>query len=349
MPLPPPRTLTTRAGRPLSFSAFGFGSAPLGNMHRVLDEDEAHATVQSAWSLGARYFDTAPLYGHGLAELRIGATLAGLDRSRFLLSTKVGRLLEPCAPGDEDSGIFQATPHRRVVYDYSYDGVMRSFEASLDRLGLERIDILLVHDIDAETHGSAEQSEAHLRNLLGGGWRALDELRSAGAIDAIGAGLNEWPLCERLLGLVDPDLFLLAGRYTLLEQTALDSFLPACATRGVGVVVGGPFNSGVLATGPVAGAMYNYALAPSWVLDRAKALQTACRLHGVSLAQAALQFPLGHPAVVSVIPGGQTPAEVERNAAMLAEPVPENLWSDLKLAGLIRADALTPAEGITAC
>ncbi len=339
---PPTRTLTTRAGRTLSFTRLGFGSAPLGNMHRALDEAAALATVRTAWSLGLRFFDTAPLYGHGLSERRIGDALRGEDRDSYLLSTKIGRLLEPCAPGEEDSGIFIATPPNRVVYDYGYDGVMRSFEASLERLGLERIDILLVHDIDAVTHGSAEVSQAHIRALVdGGGWRALDELRRAGVVSAIGAGLNEWELSERLLGLLDPDLFLLAGRYTLLEQTALASFLPACSARGVGVIVGGPFNSGVLATGPVQGAMYNYAPAPPWVLDRVKSLEGVCGRHGVSLAQAALHFPFGHPAVVSVIPGGQTPGEVERNVATLGQPVPAALWSDLKAAGLMRADALT--------
>jgi D-threo-aldose 1-dehydrogenase len=342
------RTLTTRAGRTLSFSDLGFGSAPLGNMHRALAEEDAQATLDTAWRLGARYFDTAPLYGHGLAEGRVGRMLQGRPRNEYLLSTKVGRLLEPCAPGEEDSGIFVQTPHNRIVYDYSYDGVMRSFEASQERLGLQQVDVLLVHDIDAATHGSAERAETHLRALTGGGWRALDELRGSGAVATIGAGLNEWELCERLMGLVDPDVFLLAGRYTLLEQTALESFLPACTRQGVGVVVGGPFNSGVLATGPVEGAMYNYAPAPRWVLERAGALQELCRSHGVSLAQAALQFPLGHPAVVSVIPGGQTASEVERNADMLADPLPAGLWSDLKSAGLLRADAPTP-EGSQPC
>jgi len=318
-------------------------------MHRVLDEAEAVATVRAAWSLGLRYFDTAPLYGHGLAECRVGDALRGRPRGDYLLSTKVGRLLEPCPAGEEDSGIFQGVPHARIVYDYSYDGVMRSYGASLRRLGLERIDILLVHDIDAATHGSEERSQAHLRALVeDGGWRALDDLRRTGAVDAIGAGLNEWELCERLLDWLDPDLFLLAGRYTLLEQTALESFLPACSAHGVGVVVGGPFNSGVLATGPIAGAMYNYAPAPRWVLERAGALQAVCLRHGVSLAQAALHFPFGHPAVVSVIPGGQAPGEVERNVATLDRQVPADLWAELKAKGLLRPDAPTP-EATAAC
>jgi D-threo-aldose 1-dehydrogenase len=337
------RTLTTRAGRTLAFTAFGFGAAPIGNMHRVLSEAEAEATVRQAWGLGLRYFDTAPLYGHGLSEQRVGAALKGEPRDDFLLSTKVGRLLQPCAPGDEDSGIFLGVPSVKVAYDYSYDGVMRSHEASLKRLGLDRVDNLYVHDIDAMTHGSRQAAEARTRELIDqGGWRALDELRAAGDIAAIGAGVNEWEPCARLLELADPDIFLLAGRYTLLEQEALTSLLPACAERGVGVVVGGPFNSGILATGPVPGAVYNYAPAPEPILRRAAAIEAVCARHGVSLAQAALEFPLGHPAVVSVIPGGQTPDQVAQNLALLKTPIPARLWADLKAAGLLRPDAPTP-------
>jgi D-threo-aldose 1-dehydrogenase len=347
MTSPSSRVLTTRKGRRLSFSALGFGAAPLGNMHRMLDEDQALATVRAAWDAGIRYFDTAPLYGHGLSEQRVGQALRGEARGGYLLSTKVGRLLEPCAPGQEESGIYQDVPHRRIVYDYSYDGVMRSVEASLGRLGLDRIDVLLVHDIDAATHGSTEASERHLRVLVEGGWRALDQLRASGAVDAIGAGLNEWELCQRLLSMVDPDLFLLAGRYTLLEQTALDSFLPACATRGVGVVIGGPFNSGILATGPSPGARYNYATAPEWAMERAMALQAVCRRNGVSLATAALLFPLGHPAVASVLAGAQTPAEVAHNVASLREAAPPELWAELKSAGLLRENAPTPGAVVS--
>jgi D-threo-aldose 1-dehydrogenase len=341
--VPPPRTLTTRAGRALTFSAFGFGAAPIGNMNRVLSEAEAEATVRAAWTAGLRYFDTAPLYGHGLSEQRVGAVLKGEPRDVFLLSTKVGRLLEPCAPGEEDSGIYQGVPPVKVAYDYSYDGVMRSHEASLRRLGLDRVDILYVHDIDAMTHGSRGGAEARTRELIDqGGWRALDELRAAGDVAAIGAGVNEWEPCARLLELADPDIFLLAGRYTLLEQEALETLLPACAARGVGVVVGGPFNSGVLATGPVPGAIYNYAPAPEAILRRTAEIEAVCARHGVRLAQAALAFPLGHPSVVSVIPGGQTPDQVAQNLALLNAPIPDRLWADLKAAGLMRPDAPAP-------
>ncbi len=339
----PIRTLTTRAGRTLAFGASGFGAAPLGNMNRVLSEAEARATVRQAWSLGLRYFDTAPLYGHGLSEQRVGAALRDEARGSFLLSTKVGRLLDPCAPGDEDGGIYLGVPPFRIAYDYSYDGVMRSYTASLARLGLDRVDILYVHDIDVVTHGSAEAAEARTRELIDqGGWRALDELRAAGDVTAIGAGVNEWQPCTRLIELADPDIFLLAGRYTLLEQEALATLLPACSARGIGVVVGGPFNSGILASGPAPGATYNYAPAPEPILRRTAAIEAVCARHGVRLPQAALQFPLGHPAVVSVIPGGQTPDQVAQNLALLNAPIPDTLWRDLKRAGLMSLDAPTP-------
>jgi len=341
----PTRVLTTRAGRSLSFTVMGFGAAPIGNMRRALSDDAAEATVRRAWDLGLRYFDTAPLYGHGLSERRVGRALGGEARDSFVLSTKVGRLLEPCPPGEEDAGIYLGVPPLAVRFDYSRDGVMRSFEESLERLGLSRIDILYVHDIDTMTHGSDEAAIARTRELIDrGGWRALDELRAAGDVAAIGAGVNEWRPCERLLELADPDIFLLAGRYTLLEQEALATLLPACLQRGVGVVVGGPFNSGLLATGATPGAIYNYAPAPPAVLERTAAIEAVCARHGVGLAQAALQFPLGHPAVVSVIPGGQTAAEVAQNRDLLREPVPQSLWRDLKAQGLMSLDAPTPEE-----
>lgn len=329
----PVRDLALRGDGSLALTTLGFGAAPIGNMNRALTEAEAQATVQAAWAAGVRYFDTAPLYGHGLSERRVGEALRGQARDSFVVSSKVGRLLDPCAPGEQAAGIYVDVPAVRARYDYSYDGVMRSVEDSLSRLGMDRIDILYVHDIDAHTHGSDAAAEARLRELMElGGWRALDELRRSGAVAAIGAGVNACRPCERLMEVADPDVFLLAGRFTLLDRSAADRLLPLCEARGVGVVIGGPYNSGVLATGAVPGARYDYAPASDAVLARVRALEAVCDRFGVRLADAALQFPLQHPAVVSVIPGGQTPAEVGRNAVGFTAPLPAELWPALDAA-----------------
>jgi D-threo-aldose 1-dehydrogenase len=317
----------------LSVSTFGFGGAPLGNMHRVLSEEEAQQTVEAAWDSGLRYFDTAPFYGHGLSEMRIGSVLRSKKRDDYVISTKVGRVLEPCTPGEENSGIYLNTPPFSVRYDYSYDGVMRSYESSLARLGLDRIDILYVHDIGALTHG--EMADANYRDLIDGGWRALDELRRSDAVKAIGLGVNENAICEQLLRDADPNIFLLAGRYTLLDQSAAERLLPTCVERGVGIVLGGPYNSGILATGPVSGAYYDYEPASVEILGRTDALQKICESHGVVLAEAALHFPLRHPAILSVIPGSQTSDQVARNVSTFAKVPPEALWEELAAKGLI--------------
>ena len=268
------RTWTTRLGERIATGALGLGCAPLGNMYRPIPEEQAQAVLDAALAAGIRFFDTAPLYGLGLAEERLGAAIARHGRDRLLLSTKVGRLLEDCAADEVPPDlIFRDVPPRRFRYDYSYDGVMRSLEASCARLGTDRIDILLVHDVDAFTHGSADAADARIRELMTGGYRALERLRADGTVRAIGAGVNEWEICERLAREGDFDGFLLAGRYTLLEQGALDSFLPLCSARGIGIVLGGPYNSGILATGAVAGATYNYGPAPEPVLARVRRLQ----------------------------------------------------------------------------
>jgi D-threo-aldose 1-dehydrogenase len=340
------RTLLTRGGARLDFTVLGFGAAPLGNMHMAMSEAAAHATLRRALALGVGYFDVAPLYGLGLAETRLGAAIK--PTTGVLVSTKVGRLLEPRAADETPEGIYVETPPLKVVFDYSYDGVMRSFEASLARLGRDRVDILYVHDVDAPTHGSRAASQARIVELIDqGGWRALDSLRASGAVRAIGAGVNECEPCERLLALVDPDLFLVAGRYTLLDQSALTSLLPACQARGVGVVIGGPFNSGVLATGPTPGAMYDYAPAAPQILARAGALAAVCARYGVDLATAALRFALGGPAVVCVLAGGRTPSEVERNIASVSLDIPDDLWAEMKSEGLI--DPAAPTPGKTGC
>ncbi len=324
----------------VTFTELGFGTAPLGNLYRAISDEDADATLAAAWNAGCRYFDTAPLYGLGLAETRLNRFLRGRRRDDYVLSSKVGRLLRVCAP-EERTGIgkFFDTPTRREVYDYSYDGVMRSFEASLERLGVDRIDILFAHDLDVFTHGTKEAALARMEEFLRSGYYALLALRDQGVIRAFGAGINEWQAAQALAERGDFDLFLLAGRYTLLEQEALETFLPLCVKRGIGIVLGGPYNSGILASGPKPGAFYNYSPAPQEVLDRVARIEAVCACHGTRLIEAALRFPLLNPLVVSVIPGGQSHREVEDNVALLRADPPQALWEDLKGEGLMRADA----------
>ncbi|WP_299817833.1 aldo/keto reductase [uncultured Jannaschia sp.] len=336
--------LNGRSAWPVRLTRMGFGAAPLGNLYRAVSDADAQAALDAAWGAGIRYLDTAPQYGLGRSEMRVAAALARFGRDGVTLSTKVGRLLEDCVPEDVTPEAFVDVPQKRIVFDYTYDGVMRSFEASAKRLGTEQFDILYIHDIDAGTHGAAE-SEAKLRELFaGGGYAALDELRGSGTVGAIGAGVNTWPICERLLGEADFDGFLLAGRYTLLEQEPLESLLPLCVARDVGIVLGGPYNSGILATGAVEGARYDYAPAPSGILARVRRLEAVCAAHDTPLIAAALQFPLAHPAVKSIIPGAANAAEVAANVEVFETVVPDALWADLKGEGLIRPDAPIPGE-----
>ena len=336
MSLPVPRPFTTRSGVTLGLSSVGLGTAPIGNMFRALTETEADATFRAALNGGVTYFDTAPLYGFGLAERRLGMALRTQGAGQYLVSTKVGRLLKVDRRSDYMAPPqWVDVPSRRVVYDYSYDGFMRSFEASLERMGRDRVDILYCHDIDIYTHGSAEARDAHAAAFLCGGYRALEELRRTGAVDAIGIGVNEWQICERIARETDVDVFLLAGRFTLLEQDALARFLPLCLDRAMRVVVGGPFNSGILASGAVPGAHYNYAPAPPAILERVTRIDRICQDHGIALKRAAVQFPLLHPAVVSVIPGGQSADQMSENIAAFDTPVPLDLWTHLQEDGLI--------------
>jgi D-threo-aldose 1-dehydrogenase len=324
----------------LKFTEIGFGTAPLGNLYRAISDAEADAILDAAWQGGIRYYDTAPLYGLGLSETRLNRFLRDKPRDDYVLSTKVGRLLHACAPDQRDGfGKWFEVPARREEYNYTYDGVMRSVEFSLERLGTHRIDMLFAHDLDVFNHGSWEALELRLTELMESGYKALLELRDQGVIKAFGAGINEWQPAQWLAERGDFDIFLLAGRYTLLEQEPLDSFLPLCEARGIGIVLGGPYNSGILATGPRPGAFYNYDPAPQDVLDRVGRIQTVCEAHGVRLLDAAFQFPLAHPSVVSVIPGGQGVAEMESNLAAAGAQIPPALWADLKAEGLMRNDA----------
>ncbi len=335
-----------RGGRgALHFTELGFGTAPLGNLYRSISDEAAQAVLTAAWDAGVRNFDTAPLYGLGLSESRLNPFLRGRARADYVLATKVGRLLRVVQPGEARMGIgkFFDVPARAGVFDYSYDGVMRSLEFSLERMGADRIDGVYAHDLDVFTHGSEAAMQARLDEFMAGGYNALICLRDQGVIRAFGAGVNEWQPCQWLTERGDFDLFLLAGRHTLLEQEALTSFLPLAQSRGIGIVLGGPYNSGVLAM-PAAmraagKAFYNYDPAPDWVLARVARIEAICAAHGVRMVDAAFQFPLLHPAVVTVIPGGQSVDEVRANAQAAAAVIPRDLWGELKAEGLVRADA----------
>ena len=324
----------------VTFTELGFGTAPLGNLYKAISDAEAEVLLDAAWDAGIRYYDTAPLYGLGLSETRLNRFLRDKPRDDYVLSTKVGRLLRATTPDARDGfGKWFDVPARNEVYDYSFEGVMRSIEFSLERLGVDRIDILYAHDLDVFNHGTWEHLESELTEFVESGYRALRDLRDEGVIQAFGAGVNEWEPCEWLAKRGDFDLFLLAGRYTLLEQEALTSMLPLCEERGIGIVIGGPYNSGVLATGPKPGAFYNYDPAPQEILDRVARIEAVCTGYGVRLVDAAFQFPLRHPAVVSVIPGGQGLPEMASNLAASQAEIPDGLWADLKTEGLLRADA----------
>jgi D-threo-aldose 1-dehydrogenase len=327
----------------VGLTALGFGSAPLGELFVAVSDEDSRATMQAAWDAGVRYYDSAPWYGRGLAEHRVGEALYRKPRGAFVLSTKVGRVMH--APPDPDNwkGEFWAGglryPH---VFDYSYDGVMRAFDQSLQRLRLNRVDLLLIHDLDFMHHKSETGVQAFMGQLVTGGFRALEQLRASGAIRGIGAGINEMGMVPRFLDLFDIDFFLIAMPYTLLDQEPLTADLPYCERRGVGVVIGAVFASGILATGAVPGAKYRYADAAPEVLERVRRMAAVCARHKVPLAAAALQFPFGHPCVASVIPGAFTPAQVQQNVATMRHPIPADLWAELKSERLIRADAPVP-------
>jgi D-threo-aldose 1-dehydrogenase len=328
----------------LHVSVLGFGGAGIGNLYREIPDTDALGAVRRSYDSGVRLFDTAPFYGFGLSELRVGAALSGIE-PKPVISTKVGRLLEPTAqpnPAVGREGYFSALPFE-PVFDYSYDAVMRSHAESLQRLQVPRVDVLLCHDIGRLTHGKAH--EARVREFLDGGYHAMRELRDSGAVRAIGLGVNEWEICVELLQHCDLDCILLAGRYTLLEQPSLAQLLPLCEKRRVSIICGGPFNSGILAVGSRAGARahYNYAAVPPEILQRVRALETVCERHAVPLAAAALQFPLGHPAIATVVAGCVTAAEADTCANLFAHPIPREFWQELHARGLVDPRAPLPA------
>jgi len=328
----------------LSVTELGFGTAPLGNLFRPLPDTLAAETLVAAERSGFGYYDTAPFYGFGLSERRLGDALR--RRRDIVLSTKVGRLLKPLSgPVDENQvrhGYATPMPFE-PVYDYSYDAVMRSFEESLQRLGLARIDILYIHDIGRLTHG--EENADRMNELTrGGGLKALEELCASKAISALGMGVNEVAACLEVMDHARLDVILLAGRYTLLEQTPLDELFPRCTAAGTVLVVGGPYNSGILAVGTKTAAplYYNYEPAPAGVIEKVRRIEAVCDRHDVPLAAAALQFPLAHPLVASVIPGLDSPERVDQTLALYRHKIPAALWQELRQEKLLRPDAATP-------
>jgi D-threo-aldose 1-dehydrogenase len=328
-----------RLGRTdIELSVLGLGGAPLGDFYELIPEQRAEATLTAAWDAGLRYFDTSPAYGLGLSEQRFGHVLRRY-RHDFVLSTKVGRYLLPESPDRVERHGFKGGLNMRIVADYGYDATLRALDQSYQRLGLERIDVVWIHDLDIRSQGSREAFEAAYRTALSGAYRALHELRSQGAIGAIGLGVHEVEPCLRLAADGEPDGFMLAGPYNLLDQSAAAELLPLCVERGMSVVVGGAFASGILATGAVPGARFMYGPANAEVLDRVRQIEAACRAHGVPLPAAALQYPLRHPQIASVVAGAVSPEEISRNVELMNLPIPETLWERLKSEGLIEAAA----------
>ena len=329
----------------MQLTELGLGTAPFGEPFVRLEDADVYAAMERAWASGIRYFDTSPFYGHGKSELRVGRGLGDRDRGAYVLSTKVGRLLRrPADPAVHVPGFFCGGLPFEIRFDYSYDGIMRSVEDSYQRLGMNRIDLLLIHDLDTWFHPAADRLGAYRAQLLTSGVHALSELKASGVISAVGAGINECGMIPWFVANMDLDFFLVALRYSLLEQDTLDVELPLCADRGIGIVIGGVFNSGILATGAREGAMHNYEPAGPEILAHVSKIEEVCGSHGIDLPAAALQFPLAHPLVASVIPGAQSAAHVEQIAAGIDQRIPATFWLELKERGLIRPDAPVPGR-----
>ena len=315
---------TTEIGNTgLRVTRLGIGGAPIGSLFRTVSDDDAVASVRRGLELGLNYIDTAPLYGHGISETRLGLALQDIPRDSFILSTKVGRVLNPVeiAPS---SPHFQSLPKMEPVFDYSRDGILRSLDESLQRLNLDRVDIAYIHDADD-----------HWEQAIGAAYPTLADLRSQGVVQAIGVGMNQWEMEARFAREGDFDCFLLAGRYTLLDQSSLPELMPVCLERNVSLVLGGPYNSGILASDLGPQSTYDYEVAPPEIIDRARKIKAVCDRHAVPLKAAALQFGLLHPTVAATIPGPRSVAEVEENFRMAAHPIPGDLWAELKYEGLI--------------
>ena len=325
----------------LSVSQLGFGTAPFGNLIEKADDGLIREAVAAAVSGGIAYFDTAPFYGHGLAEHRLGEALRPHDRSKVVVSTKVGRLLKPVRREVVSPGTFAGVLPFEIAFDYSYDGAMRSFEDSLQRMGMSHVDIALIHDVTAKWRGGA--FEASYRQSIEGAYKALDRLRAEGVVSAIGVGINEVETLERYAADADFDCFMLAGRYTLLDQTALPRLLPVCERKRISILLAAPFHSGILVTGAKPGAKFWYADAPPEVLKQVARIERICAAHGVGLQAAAIQFPLSHPTIASIPAGYRNPAEVAAALAACRERIPADFWAEMKAEGLIDPAAPAPA------
>ncbi|HVW94136.1 MAG TPA: aldo/keto reductase [Devosia sp.] len=325
----------------LALPPMGFGAAHLGGMYNRVAGDAARATLQAAWDGGIRHYDTAPYYGLGLSEHRVGDFLVDQPRGEFILTTKVGRVLHrPADPANFDRGRWGGGLNFEIEWNYTYDGVMRSYEQSQLRLGLNTVDALLIHDPDPRTHGDLHP--ARMRDMAESGIKALEELKSRGEIKAIGMGINTPEALDTVVPLVDLDFCIVAMPYTLLDQSGLHAGMKRCLDRNISVIVGAPYASGILATGPGPAARYRYGIAPDDIQDKTRRIQAVCTRHGVSLQAAALQFPLAHPGVISIIPGGASPQEVTSNIGCLREKIPAQFWAELKQRQLIDPEAPTP-------
>lgn len=315
----------------LLVTRMGMGGAALGGLYHVVSDEAAGETVEAAWRRGINLFDTAPLYGHGRSEERMGSALRTHPRDTFVLSTKVGRVLVPADASTVESVFFEKPAPFEPVFDFSYEGVMRSFEESLRRLKLDHVDILLIHDPDD-----------HYQEALLGAYPTLHKLRSQGVVKAIGAGMNQAEMLARFAREGDFDCFLLAGRYTLIDHSGLRELLPLCQQKNISIIIGGPYNSGILAGGALSGTKFNYQDASAEVSEKVKKVEEICRRYSVPMKAAALQFPLAHPAVASVIPGARSAPEMEENFALMTVSIPRDFWDDLLAEGLLPSEAPVP-------
>lgn len=324
----------------ITTTLLGFGSAPLGNLFRPIATNDAHEMIHASWEAGIRFYDTAPMYGHGLAEHRMSDALFEYPREEYLLCTKVGRTLTPSKPGSFDHGAWSKVPPLKSEFDYSYDGTFRQLEGSLQRMMSDRVDILLVHDIDRFTHG--DNQPTRFKEAVAGSFKALIKMRDEGVTSCIGVGVNETDVCYKVAQEIDIDVLLLAGRYTLLDHDSLNDLMPLCEERKISVILGGAFNSGILATGAVPGAKFNYSTAPEHIMEKTRRIESVCKEFNVSLPAAAIQFVSAHPTVVNICLGARNMNQWKENYNLLNEKIPSDFWSTLVTKGLVRVDAPLP-------